>query len=101
MGTKLLQLTLKELFNWRYMQTDPNWCAWQWPAGMAQEAQGMACGRADLHKELPLMKNVSFRRGNFLYDAQTGMLNLIDFGAARDYPPHFVVRLACLMLSVD
>ncbi len=27
-GTKLLQLTLKELFNWRYMQTDPNWCAW-------------------------------------------------------------------------
>lgn len=35
-GTKLLQLTLKELFNWRYMQTDPNWCAWQWPAGMAQ-----------------------------------------------------------------
>lgn len=32
------------------------------------------------------------RRGNFLYDAQTGMLNLIDFGAARDYPPHFVVR---------
>lgn len=24
-GTKLLQLTLKELFNWRYMQTDPNW----------------------------------------------------------------------------
>lgn len=52
-GSKLLQLTLKELFNWRYMQTDPNW-------------------------------------GNFLYDAQTGMLNLIDFGAARDYPPHFV-----------
>lgn len=32
------------------------------------------------------------RRGNFLYDAETGMLNLIDFGAARDYPPHFVVR---------
>lgn len=45
------------------------------------------------------MKNVSFRRGNFLYDAQTGMLNLIDFGAARDYPPHFVVRLAVLKLS--
>lgn len=32
-----------------------------------------------------------WRRGNFLYDAETGMLNLIDFGAARDYPPHFVV----------
>ncbi|EFN54887.1 hypothetical protein CHLNCDRAFT_24033, partial [Chlorella variabilis] len=24
-GTKLLKLTLKELFHWRYMQTDPNW----------------------------------------------------------------------------
>jgi aarF domain-containing kinase len=24
-GTKLLKLTLKELFEWRYMQTDPNW----------------------------------------------------------------------------
>lgn len=26
-GTKLLKLTLKELFHWRAMQTDPNWCA--------------------------------------------------------------------------
>ncbi len=25
-GTRLLQLTLKELFSWRFMQTDPNWC---------------------------------------------------------------------------
>ena len=24
-GTTLLQLTLKELFQWRFMQTDPNW----------------------------------------------------------------------------
>ncbi|KAL4452036.1 hypothetical protein ABPG75_007698 [Micractinium tetrahymenae] len=52
-GTKLLKLTLKELFLWRYMQTDPNW-------------------------------------GNFLFDPTTGQINLIDFGAARDYPPHFV-----------
>ena len=25
-GTRLLQLTLKELFEYRFMQTDPNWC---------------------------------------------------------------------------
>ena len=25
-GTNLLRLTLKELFEWRFMQTDPNWC---------------------------------------------------------------------------
>ena len=42
-GTLLLQLTLKELFQWRFMQTDPNW-------------------------------------GNFLFDGNTGILHLIDFG---------------------
>lgn len=52
-GTLLLQLTLKELFEWRFMQTDPNW-------------------------------------GNFLYDEAAGKLNLIDFGAAREFPVPFV-----------
>ena len=52
-GTLLLQLTLKELFEWRFMQTDPNW-------------------------------------GNFLYDEAAGKLNLIDFGAAREFPTRFV-----------
>lgn len=52
-GSKLLELTLKELFIFRFMQTDPNW-------------------------------------SNFLYDEPTRSINLIDFGAARDYPKHFV-----------
>ncbi|XWS76751.1 hypothetical protein CRYUN_Cryun01aG0204700 [Craigia yunnanensis] len=52
-GRKLLQLTLMELFVFRFMQTDPNW-------------------------------------SNFLYDEATKIMNLIDFGAARDYPKHFV-----------
>ncbi|WIA42034.1 hypothetical protein OEZ86_009324 [Tetradesmus obliquus] len=52
-GTWLLRLTLKELYDWRFMQTDPNW-------------------------------------GNFLYDQQAGVLNLIDFGAAKEYPRAFV-----------
>ena len=52
-GNQLLGLTLRELFQWRFMQTDPNW-------------------------------------GNFLYDANTGVLNLIDFGAAKEYPHAFV-----------
>ncbi|XP_072954942.1 protein ABC transporter 1, mitochondrial [Typha angustifolia] len=52
-GRKLLELTLKELFIFRFMQTDPNW-------------------------------------SNFLYDDTTRMINLIDFGAARDYPQSFV-----------
>ncbi|OMO64159.1 hypothetical protein CCACVL1_22005 [Corchorus capsularis] len=52
-GRKLLQLTLMELFEFRFMQTDPNW-------------------------------------SNFLYDEATKTINLIDFGAARDYPKRFV-----------
>jgi aarF domain-containing kinase len=48
-GTCLLRVTLRELYDWRFMQTDPNW-------------------------------------GNFLYDQQTSVLNLIDFGAAKQYP---------------
>lgn len=52
-GTRLLALTLKELYEWHFMQTDPNW-------------------------------------GNFLYDEELDMLNLIDFGAAKEYPIDFV-----------
>lgn len=52
-GKKLLELTLMELFVFRFMQTDPNW-------------------------------------SNFLYDEATKTINLIDFGAARDYPKRFV-----------
>ncbi|KAK9086176.1 hypothetical protein Syun_028570 [Stephania yunnanensis] len=52
-GKKLLELTLMELFVFRFMQTDPNW-------------------------------------SNFLYDEASKMINLIDFGAARDYPKRFV-----------
>lgn len=52
-GKKLLELTLTELFVFRFMQTDPNW-------------------------------------SNFLYDDATRTINLIDFGAARDYPKRFV-----------
>ena len=49
----LLRLTLAELFDWRFVQTDPNW-------------------------------------GNYLWDAQTRRIGLIDFGAARPYAAPFV-----------
>ena len=68
-GSRLLLITLKELFTWQFMQTDPNW-------------------------------------GNFLYDADTDKLSLIDFGAAREYPKVFVdnyLRMvqACAMRDRD
>ncbi|VAI55139.1 unnamed protein product [Triticum turgidum subsp. durum] len=52
-GCKLLELTIKELFVFRFMQTDPNW-------------------------------------SNFLYDDSEKQFNLIDFGAAREFPKKFV-----------
>jgi predicted unusual protein kinase regulating ubiquinone biosynthesis (AarF/ABC1/UbiB family) len=43
---------------------------------------------------------------NFLYDEATNLINLIDFGAARDYPKRFVddylrmVSSLCFMLGL-
>lgn len=50
---RVMTLTLRELFEWRLMQTDPNW-------------------------------------GNFLYDADTDTLNLLDFGATMEYSREFI-----------
>jgi aarF domain-containing kinase len=52
-GRTILYLTMQELFEWRLMQTDPNW-------------------------------------GNFLYDPESGVTTLIDFGATRSFPKEFV-----------
>ncbi|KAF0852515.1 mitochondrial ubiquinone biosynthesis Coq8 [Andalucia godoyi] len=52
-AARLLRLCLRELFEFRFMQTDPNW-------------------------------------GNFFYDPRSDRMNLIDFGACREYPKAFV-----------
>ncbi|GAA5989761.1 hypothetical protein JCM10908_002309 [Rhodotorula pacifica] len=52
-GKRILQLCMHELFEFRLMQTDPNW-------------------------------------SNFLYNQSSGKLELIDFGATREYTPEFM-----------
>ncbi|ROW15445.1 hypothetical protein VPNG_02345 [Cytospora leucostoma] len=52
-GTQILRLCLREITEFRFMQTDPNWT-------------------------------------NFLYDASRDRLVLLDFGASREYPDHFI-----------
>ena len=52
-GTQILRLCLREITEFRFMQTDPNWT-------------------------------------NFLYNADTSRLELLDFGASREYPEKFV-----------
>ncbi|AEO56801.1 hypothetical protein MYCTH_2302123 [Thermothelomyces thermophilus ATCC 42464] len=59
-GTQILRLCLREITEFRFMQTDPNWT-------------------------------------NFLYNAGTGKLELLDFGASREYPDRFVTLYVRLL----
>ncbi|KAJ5657938.1 Protein ABC1 [Penicillium longicatenatum] len=76
-GTQIMRLCLREITEFHYMQTDPNWT-------------------------------------NFLYNARTNRLELLDFGASRAYPKEFITtyvrtlvaaasndRKACHDLSVE
>lgn len=76
-GTQIMRLCLREITEFHYMQTDPNWT-------------------------------------NFLYNARTNRLELLDFGASREYPTEFIStyvrtlvaaakndREACRDLSVE
>ncbi|TEY66782.1 hypothetical protein BOTCAL_0132g00150 [Botryotinia calthae] len=59
-GTQILRLCLREITDFKYMQTDPNWT-------------------------------------NFLYNAQTHKLELLDFGASREYPEDFITKYTQLL----
>lgn len=63
-GTQILRLCLRELMEWRFMQTDPNWT-------------------------------------NFLYNRQTQRLELLDFGASRDFPDKFVEPYVSLLIAAS
>jgi aarF domain-containing kinase len=52
-GTQILRLCLREIVEFKFMQTDPNWT-------------------------------------NFLYNDHTHKIELLDFGASREYPDRFV-----------
>ncbi|KAI0490933.1 ABC1 family-domain-containing protein [Xylaria cf. heliscus] len=61
-GTQILRLCLREIVEFRFMQTDPNWT-------------------------------------NFLYNAHTGRLELLDFGASREFPAPFVSQYVALLAA--
>ncbi|OUT23340.1 hypothetical protein CAS74_001658 [Pichia kudriavzevii] len=63
-STEIMRLTLKEIYQYRFMQTDPNWA-------------------------------------NFLYNEQTDKIELLDFGACRDFDKEFTIPYAnCLRAAV-
>ncbi|KAH7321442.1 ABC1 family-domain-containing protein [Rhexocercosporidium sp. MPI-PUGE-AT-0058] len=63
-GTQILRLCLREITEFRFMQTDPNWT-------------------------------------NFLYNAKTNKLELLDFGASREYPEFFITRYTKLLAAAS
>lgn len=65
-GTHILRLCLRELMEWRFMQTDPNWT-------------------------------------NFLYsrDGEQKRLQLLDFGASREYPEEFIEPYVRLLIAAS
>ncbi|RVX01477.1 Protein ABC transporter 1, mitochondrial [Vitis vinifera] len=73
-GKKLLELTLTELFVFRFMQAE-------------KSLEG--CSLVFVLDSYG-MKEIDPNWSNFLYDDATRTINLIDFGAARDYPKRFV-----------
>lgn len=63
-GTHILRLCLRELMEWRFMQTDPNWT-------------------------------------NFLYNRSDAKLELLDFGASRDFPSKFIEPYVSLLIAAS
>lgn len=63
-GTQILRLCLREITEFKYMQTDPNWT-------------------------------------NFLYNFKTNRLELLDFGASRDYPAEFIENYTKLLAAAS
>ncbi|KAK4623009.1 uncharacterized protein CLAFUR5_06912 [Fulvia fulva] len=63
-GTQVLRLSLRELMEWQFMQTDPNWT-------------------------------------NFLYNRETKKLELLDFGASREFPDKFVQPYVELLIAAS
>lgn len=63
-GTQILRLCLREITEFRFMQTDPNWT-------------------------------------NFLYNAKTNKLELLDFGASREFPERFVAQYVRLLAAAS
>ncbi|KAH8174128.1 ABC1 family protein [Sarocladium implicatum] len=59
-GTNILRLCLREITEFKFMQTDPNWT-------------------------------------NFLYNPATSKLELLDFGASREYPEKFIRQYVQLL----
>ncbi|GAX77030.1 hypothetical protein CEUSTIGMA_g4477.t1 [Chlamydomonas eustigma] len=94
-GTLLLRLTLRELFDWRFMQTDPNWGNFLYEAptvfskasSSAEVLQPDAISAASTSHTASSSGSMADSRAKRV---GPGILHLIDFGAAKEFPAVFV-----------
>ncbi|KAK3647308.1 hypothetical protein LTR56_008139 [Elasticomyces elasticus] len=63
-GSQVLRLCLREVMEWRFMQTDPNWT-------------------------------------NFLFTRGSRKLELLDFGASREFPDEFIEPYVSLLIAAS
>ena len=63
-GAQILRLCLREIIEFKFMQTDPNWT-------------------------------------NFLFNSETQKLELLDFGASRDFPDKFIQPYIRILLAAS
>lgn len=63
-GTQIMRLCLREIAEFHYMQTDPNWT-------------------------------------NFLYNTHTNRLELLDFGASREFPIDFISTYVSTLVAAS
>lgn len=86
-GTQLLSLTLKELFLWRYMQTDPNW--WARQGGRGSGACTLLCskGRRNSHAFPRLPSPPALRRRPLLPPGTSKLPGQLSMPAHAPFPP--------------
>ncbi|KAI9887680.1 MAG: hypothetical protein M1823_000544 [Watsoniomyces obsoletus] len=93
-GTQILKLCLKELVEWRFMQTDPNWTNFLYRRSERSEDSFERSEDVLEHSEDKLGDE---RVGMKKEIPPPGTIQLLDFGASREYPPSFIEPYTSLL----
>ncbi|SCV73035.1 BQ2448_6960 [Microbotryum intermedium] len=84
-GESLLHLCLMELLHFKLMQTDPNWSNFLYDRDSAKVCSFHCQAVGDV--------------GLSIVDSETKQIQLIDFGATREYSDDFVQKFRALLLA--
>ncbi len=86
-GKQILRLCLKELVEWRFMQTDPNWTNFLYRRYQSQQSSSQQRS-SSLNNDQEMQE-----KGGM----PPGKIELLDFGASREYPAQFIEPYVSLL----